>query len=162
MPRDEEEGYSWDEARPHLHYDDSCTLGSAQRVAIADAMLAYLKTKGIVEEWVDFHFADKDLDEHEEGLGNIRGLGFGTSPSAAASEEYRGPLTDKDFPAAQVVRAVFEFNNNLIVSNFRTLRTDNSYTTATTWEDVVEGVNKTFELLKLDIKIDTSLFRTKS
>ncbi len=135
-----------------VSYDPDVALAPAQRMAIAEALQqVFEECYGVMREHLSVHFSSI-LGDGETEYDKKQPLGLEITPS---------PILNDSEQLDEINRNIHQFNNDDPVQGFRTFQQSDWYVVARSWEDVVGGLNKRFEKLGSDTRINTELVRSR-
>lgn len=138
---------------PTVAFNKNVTIGKLERTAIVDGLRRFFNQQyDINPEWLEFHLSNSIAEDvAEEGPLRPVGVHLGVSDAYALSTEVMSAVYSK----------VPNFANDVAVQTFRTFQSDNMGFTANTWEDVILGLNKSFEKAGSDVRIDVGILQAK-
>lgn len=142
---------------PKTSYNPNCSMPEAGRVEIARAMDAYFLEKGIDSTLLAYYFSDTMAEDHYEDVLSNKGLRIVFNPQRL--NEIGAP--DNLEQMGNASREMMALANANQLKGFKTYVGDNDYHTARTWEDVGVGLNKRFDMLGSQVRINTDLCKTR-
>jgi len=133
-----------------ISYSPDCTIDEACRVEIARAMDQYFNEKNVDTALLTYYFSDSMREDRAADWLNNKGF----------CVEF-GDKWSNGEPASHAHREYLAFANDNPLEGFKTYIADNENHTAITWEDLVDGINKRFEMLGSQARINSELFRKR-
>jgi hypothetical protein len=138
-------------------YNPNCSMPEIGRVEIARAMDEYFQGKGIDPELFTYFFSNDMKEDQAEPVINDKGfsINFGNKFNELLAQP------DGRETIAKASRESMALANDNPLEGFKTYVADNTNHTAKTWEDVVVGLNKRFEMLGSQTRINSDLCKTR-
>lgn len=138
-------------------YNPNCSMPETGRVEIARAMDEYFRDKGVDPELLTYFFSNDMKEDQAEPVINEKGfsINFGDKFFELMAQP------DSRETIAKASHESMALANDNPLEGFRTYVADNTNHTAKTWEDVVAGLNKRFEMLGSQVRINPDLCKTR-